>query len=141
MNCQLEHANITVQDIDRAIQFLSTAFPHLKVRGGGESDHGTWQKKWLHLGTDDTYVALEETTIAAKTDRKPAEETGINHVGFVVDDVEGIQQKMEAAGYKSAMAEPHPFRKRLYVTDGDGITWEFVEYVSEDPAERNDYSL
>ncbi|MFQ6130453.1 MAG: VOC family protein [Armatimonadota bacterium] len=141
MNCRLEHANITVLDIDRAVEFLTTAFPHFRVRGGGQSDHGTWRRKWLHVGTDSTYVALEQTTIAAKAERRPERETGINHAGFEVDDVADILRKMEAAGYKGTMAEPHPFRKRLYVTDADGITWEFVEYLSDDPAERNDYSL
>ena len=139
MDCQLEHANITVQNMDRAIEFLTTAFPHFKVRGGGESDHGTWHKRWCHLGTDWLYVALEQTTIASKTERRPAEETGINHVGFTVESIEDIRQNMEAAGYKNSVADERPYRQRLYVTDADGITWEFVEYYSDDPAERNHY--
>ncbi len=32
-------------------------------------------------------------------------------------------------------------RTRIYFLDGTGTEWEFVEYLSEDPAERNDYSL
>jgi len=141
MDGQLEHTNITVVDTDRTIEFLTTAFPHFRVRGGGGREHGTWKKKWCHLGTDDFYIAIEEPTIAKKTPRQATEQTGINHVGFVVDDVQEIVEKMTAAGYRGAMAEEHPFRKRLYVTDGDGITWEFVEYLSDDPADRNDYSL
>ena len=141
MICYLEHANITVLDIDRAVQFLTTAFPHFKVRGGGEGDHGDWQKKWVHLGSDETYIAIEQTTLTQQFDRDTAMQTGINHVGFVVDDVDDIQAKMAKAGYKSAQAEEHRYRKRLYVSDSDGITWEFVQYLLADPAERNDYSL
>ena len=141
MKCELEHANVTVLSLAEGVTFLTTAFPHFKVRGGGESDHGAWRKKWLHVGTDSVYVALEETTAASRSRREPHRETGINHVGFVVEDVEDIQQKMEAAGYTATMAEPHPHRRRLYVRDNDGLTWEFVEYLSDDPAERNDYSL
>lgn len=141
MTLQLEHVNITVRDMDEAIRFLRTALGDLVVRGGGQSDQGTWVKKWCHLGTDSVYVAIEEVSVAAKGDRAGAEKTGINHAGFVVEDVEAIQRKMEQAGYSSAMAEPHPYRKRLYVTDREGITWEFVQYLSDDPAERNDYSL
>ena len=141
MKLQLEHVNITVRDTDETIRFLRTAFEDLVVRGGGQSDRGDFRKKWCHLGTDSVYVAIEETSIAAKGERVPAETTGINHAGFVVEDVEAIQRKMEQAGYSSAMADPHPYRKRLYATDGDGITWEFVQYLSDDPAERNDYSL
>lgn len=141
MDGQLEHTNITVVDTDRTIEFLTTAFPHFRVRGGGGTEHGTWQKKWCHLGTDDFYIAIEEPTIAKKTPRQATEQTGINHVGFVVDDADEIQRKMEAAGYKNSMVDESPSRKRLYVTDADAITWEFVEYLSDDPAERNDYSL
>jgi catechol 2,3-dioxygenase-like lactoylglutathione lyase family enzyme len=141
MNCRLEHANVTVLDIEEAIRFLTTAFPHFRVRGSGESDQGTWQKKWVHVGTDDIYVALEQTTIAGRTQRDASRETGYNHVGFVVEDVARIEREMAAEGYKTAMADPHPFRKRLYVQDNSGLTWEFVEYLSDDPAERNDYSL
>ena len=141
MDCQLEHANLTVLSLEETVAFLTTAFPHFRVRGGGQSDHGTWKKKWLHVGMDRIYIALEETTLVAKTDRQPQRETGINHVGFVVPDVEEIRRKMAAAGYEGAMADPHPHRKRLYVQDPNGVTWEFVEYLSDDPAERNDYSL
>jgi hypothetical protein len=35
----------------------------------------------------------------------------------------------------------HPWRKRMYFIDADGNDWEFVEYLSADPARRNDYSL
>jgi catechol 2,3-dioxygenase-like lactoylglutathione lyase family enzyme len=139
MDGQLEHTNITVVDTDRTIEFLTTAFPHFKVRGGGGSEHQTWKKKWCHLGTDDFYIAIEEATITRKTKREAMEHTGINHVGFMVDDVEEIQGKMEAAGYKNSLADESPSRKRLYVTDADAITWEFVEYLSDDPAIRNRY--
>ena len=141
MTCQLEHANVTVLDIDESAAFLTMLFAHWRVRGGGESDQGTWRKRWLHVGTDEIYIALEQTTLAAKTDREPARTTGINHVGFAVDSVAAIRQKAEAAGYPASEAEPHPYRKRLYVTDHSGITWEFIEYLSGNPAERNDYSL
>jgi catechol 2,3-dioxygenase-like lactoylglutathione lyase family enzyme len=141
VNCQLEHANITVMDLDRAVEFFTTAFPHFVVRGGGEADRGTWKERWLHLGTDSMYIALVEPSIASRAERRPERETGINHVGFVVDDVNDIMQKMERAGHKHALVDERPARRRLYVTDDDGITWEFVQYLSDDPAVRNDYSL
>jgi hypothetical protein len=30
---------------------------------------------------------------------------------------------------------------RVYFTDTEGNDWEFVEYRSSDPAQRNDYAL
>ena len=141
MNCYLEHANITVKDLDEAVIFFTTAFPHFKVRGSGESDHGTWSKKWLHFGTADTYIALEQVSLKTEGNRRPYRDVGINHVGFVVDDVDTVIKRLKAAGYRDGIAvAPHPYRKRAYFHDNDGNEYEFVEYFSDDPAKRNDYS-
>ena len=140
-NGRLEHTNITVVSVDRAIEFLTTAFGHYAVRGGGETMHEGQKGRWLHLGADDTYIALQESEGVEVTPRNANTETGINHVGFVVDDVDGIMARMVAAGHKHSLVEELPSRRRLYVDDFDGITWEFVEYLSDDPAVRNDYSI
>ena len=141
MSFRLEHANITVVDMDRAVGFLTTAFPHLEVRGGGEADRGDRKERWLHLGTEDTYIALTATTVTSVAERNPTTQTGINHVGFDVDDVDEIMGRMAARGHKHSLMEELPSRRRLYVTDDDGITWEFIEYLSDDPDVRNDYSI
>ncbi len=141
MLCQLDHANITVVSIERAIEFLRTAFPDFRERGSGETDHGDWSERWVHLGTDDLYVCLNTTTRVTRAERKAREETGLNHVGFIVEDVDRLLDEYEAGGYKCALMDEQPSRKRLYVTDHDGITWEFVQYLSDDPAVRNDYSV
>ena len=68
--------------------------------------------------------------------------SGLNHVGYVVDDGEALIHRLEAAGYEqSRHVEAHPHRRRIYFKDGNGLEWEFVQYFSDDPAERNDYSL
>ena len=49
---------------------------------------------------------------------------------------------MLTAGYREGFVpEPHPYRKRVYLLDNDGIEYEFVQYYSDDFAERNDYDL
>lgn len=144
MKCYLEHANITVADLDRTVDFLTTAFPDFRVRGRGETETGGTRRQWLHLGTDETYIALEEVFAgdhAAGGDRRPYLDVGINHVGFVVEDVETLVRRLEEAGYRQSIAaDEHPHRKRFYFYDGDRIEYEFVEYLSDDPAERNDYT-
>ena len=140
MTCELEHVNITVIDADRTVALLTTVFPHRRVRGGGDMSGEGYVGRWLHLGTDEQYIAIQETSVAKKQARDAVYDTGFNHVGFVVDSVDDVLQKVRAEGYEGGMAESHPFRKRLYVTDHDGITWEFIEYLSDDPAQRNDYS-
>ena len=142
MTCYLEHANITVSNLDEAIRFFKTAFPDFTVRGGGTSDQGTYKKRWLHLGTDSTYIALEEVTLPPEGSRRSYRDPGINHVGFVVDDVESIAQRLRTAGYRNGLSAPtHPYRKRVYFHDNDGNEYEFVEYLSDKPEERNNYSL
>lgn len=142
MNCYLEHANITVSNINEAIKFLRTAFPHFKPRGEGESEENGIVKKWLHLGTDETYVALQQISSKDEGTRRPYRDVGINHLGFVVTDVESIASNLNKAGYRESIdVEPNPFRKRYYFFDADGIEYEFIEYLTEDFAERNDYTL
>ncbi len=64
----------------------------------------------------------------------------MNHLGFEVDDVEAIRERLTAAGYRdSTVPNAHPHRRRVYFHDAQGQDWEFVEYNSTDPKERNDY--
>jgi catechol 2,3-dioxygenase-like lactoylglutathione lyase family enzyme len=129
---ELEHAAIRVADIDKTIEFLTTALPNLRVRGGG----GAGAMRWVHIGTDDTYIALTEDRR-----RMRMKGPGLTHLGFVVDDWEAVRRRLEAAGYAEGNKDDgHPHRKRIYYIDANGLEWEFVEYFSDDPAERNDYS-
>ena len=137
MFVRLEHANICVRDIEAAIQFLTTAFPPFRVRGEGLNRDGT---RWLHIGTDDTYIALNQ---AVKDEERPRPYTGVagvNHLAYEVDDADGLRTRLIDAGYKeSTPPNNHPHRKRVYFYDSEGNDWEFVQYFSQDPAERNDY--
>ena len=59
-----------------------------------------------------------------------------------MDDVEAVVSRLQEAAYREGfVSPPHPHRVRKYFLDSEGLEWEFVEYLSEDPAERNDYSL
>jgi len=140
MDVQLEHANIAVGSIDEGVRFFRAAFPSFEVRGRGQTDHGDWQSEWVHLGSDETYVCLNADN-APPGDRASGHRGyGVNHIGFVVDDVEGVYQRLAAAGYKEGFQPgEHPHRRRVYFLDGDGNEYEFVEYYSDDPAERNSY--
>ena len=141
MEPYLEHASITVADIDEAMRFLTIAFPEFKIRGKGESVTDGVTRKWLHFGTDETYVALESVSTEDDGTRRPYRDTGINHIGFVVENVDSITSKLEEAGYTQSIAvDPHPFRKRAYFCDGSGIEYEFIEYLSDNPHKRNDYA-
>ena len=64
MAIRLEHANLSVRDIHEMIRFLQTAFPEFRVRGEGITRDGA---HWVHVGTDDTYIALSESRVEPPT--------------------------------------------------------------------------
>lgn len=140
MMIQLEHANMHVEDIDSARRFLQTAFPEFRIRKQGQNAEG---RRWMHLGTDQVYFALNEATAERKDGWQAySGQPGINHLGFEVADVDAIHQRLSAAGYKdSTYPNAHPHRKRVYFHDTEGNDWEFVQYFSDQVDERNDYDL
>src|SRR5207244_2800079 len=96
-----------------------------------------------HVGDDETYFALNQAT--RDSDRQPAPYSGqpvVNHIGCEIEDADALRMRLKAAGYvESTVPNAHPHRKRIYFHDAEGNDWEFVQYVSNDPAERNDYDL
>jgi catechol 2,3-dioxygenase-like lactoylglutathione lyase family enzyme len=137
---RLEHANLIVRDIDGMIEFLTAAFPEFRVRGEGQAPGSG---RWVHIGTDETYLALNQATAEPAEPWVPyAGRPGTNHLGYEVDDVAALSERLAAAGYReSTVPNAHPHRRRVYFYDPEGNDWEFVEYTSTDPAERNDYAL
>lgn len=135
-NFYLEHANITVKNIDESVKFFQTAFPEMKIRGGGEGNNGPW----IHIGTDVTYFALNEDYNQHES-VKNYSSTGINHIGFVVQNVDQVAERLLGAGYeRSYPKQIQQFRIRDYFLDKDGNEYEFVQYHSDEMSERNDYT-
>ena len=132
----LEHANITVPDIEAATHFLLTAFPEFRIRGGGDRDTGRWQ----HVGNDITYLALQQENDHRPDPRTRYVHDGVHHLGLVVEDVKGLEQRLLEAGYRrNPMSEDHPARLRRYFFDHAGMEWEFIEYLTDDLQARNEY--
>ncbi len=140
MAVRLEHANLTVRDIEGMIRFLQTAFPEFRVRGEGKSRDGS---RWVHIGTNETYIALSPANAEAEKRWTPYRGLpGVNHLGYEVDDAEALRDRLKSAGYRdSTVPNAHPHRKRVYFYDPEGNDWEFVQYLSQDPAKRHDYKL
>tara|TARA_Y100001949_G_scaffold151608_1_gene137454 strand:+ start:113 stop:523 length:411 start_codon:yes stop_codon:yes gene_type:complete len=134
---RLEHANISVVNTEEMTRFIIIAFPDFRVRGEGLDIHG---RPWQHVGNDNYYIAIQ--TVSSKLERKLyGNNTGLNHLGWEVDDVEALEKRMRRAGFEPNLKfYDHPARKRLYFHDPDGNDWEFVEYTTSDINERNDYS-
>lgn len=139
MTIRIEHANIIVRDIDATARFLQTAFPTFEVRREGSSGNN----RWMHIGTQDTYIALNQASAEPAENWVPYNgRPGVNHLGYEIDDADALRERLLAAGYKdSTVPNNHPYRKRVYFYDPDGNDWEFVQYLSDDPAKRNDYEI
>ena len=124
----LEHVNLESRNLDDTIQFIQLALPEFKVRGGGKRGG----IRWTHIGTEETYLALVEK--GSHFTGKP------NHIGFAVQDIDSIAERLIGAGYKrSYPREVESFRIREYFLDASGQEFEFVQYLSDNDAERNLY--
>ena len=131
MSCYLEHANVTVKNLDEIVSFITTAVPEFKIRGQGETVYETGPQKWLHLGTDSSYIALYEPRPGSEEYPQGVPKPVLNHLGIVLDDADAAQLRLREAGYKEGLvAEPHPYRKRIYFFDPEGNDWEFFEYLT-----------
>jgi hypothetical protein len=136
----LEHANVTVCRIEPAVKFLRTALPGWRVRGQGAMDWFGAPIQWLHLGTDDHYIALQSGGDVPAPHWKSLA-TGVKHLGIVVPDLDAVVQRLLAAGYR--MDHPggvHAHRRSAYYDPDDLLQIEFVQYLSDLPAERNAYA-
>mgnify|MGYP002625863228 FL=1 len=138
MPVRLEHANMSVHDIDRIIRFLQTAFPEFGIRRDAVDPDGS---RWVHVGTDDSYIALTQAAPDSPKRLPPYEgKAGLNHLAYEVSDADALRARMLEAGYtESTVPNAHPYRKRVYFYDPEGNDWEFIQYLSDDPAKRHDY--
>lgn len=133
----LEHANITVNNIEQSIHFFQTAFPHFKIRGGDEK-----RIEWIHLGDNYTYLAINQAVedLGNKFD-KNYNKIGINHIGFVVENIEEIASNLLNSGYKRDYPKQiERFRIRDYFADADGNEFEFIQYLSDKIEEKNSFN-
>ena len=139
MKPYIEHANITVPDIDASIKFLQCIHPDIRVRHDAVSDKGY---RWAHVGTDDFYIALQRPNgNISKSLQDTYVDFGINHLAWVVADIEAVEQRLIQNKYRQGIPGEHSeYRKRIYYFDTSGFEWEIIQYFTDDPALKNEYS-
>ena len=120
---RLEHANLTVSDLDRSIAFYCDLLD-LQVRWKGPIDG---DRVGAHVGDDHCYLALFQAT-AGGTVRSDYERPGINHFGFVVDNLADARRRLERLGATVHFEPDYEPGRRIYLTDPDGHEVELVEY-------------
>lgn len=123
----LEHINMTVANIDRTIELYS-ALLGLRTRWSGLTSDG---RRAAHLGTDHQYLALFEAEPGGpETAPQDYASVGLNHLGFVVDDLDAARERLESLGLNAHHEADYEPGRRVYFFDPDGIEVELVEYES-----------
>ena len=126
----LEHVNITVADPKKTAAMLSDLFGwHTRWEGTVLNGAGYT----VHVGTNDSYVAVYSGTDPAQTvlkaDASYQTRGGLNHLGVVVDDLDAVEAKVKALGFAAHSHADYEPGRRFYFHDTDGIEIEVVSYT------------
>jgi len=117
----IEHANLTVSDIERSSKLFQDLLGWRERWRGAAMNGG----ETIHVGDERAYLALY-------TDRQPharfAKGAPLNHVGVVVDDLATAEQVVLDAGLETFNHADYEPGRRFYFFDWDGIEFEVVSY-------------
>lgn len=134
---QLEHINLVISDIPASLRFYQAAFPHWKIRSQGEGEWYGKKRHWVHFGDDYQYLALSDHGVGENRDLA-GHQVGLAHFAFVTHNLDAVISRLKQAGFEiDSDGAVNAFRRNVYYIDPDGYEVEFVEYLSDLPAERN----
>ena len=125
----LEHANFSVSDPRKTADMLCELFDW-RIRWSGDAINGGTT---FHVGgpseRGDSYVAVyarKGMRAAPPNDYQTV--GGLNHIGVVVEDLDAVEAKVLAAGFKTTNHGDYEPGRRFYFHDHDGIEFEVVSY-------------
>jgi catechol 2,3-dioxygenase-like lactoylglutathione lyase family enzyme len=145
---RLNHAGISVRDLERAAAFYERWFG-FEVAGGFDFDDVPWMNvvtglahtrgRALHLRSADGYLELFEfaepapAPAAAAGAAPPVSALGLTHLGFEVDDAVALQAEMSAAGvpFHSEPQDAGDGSLTTYGRDPDGNVFELMQLGGE----------
>ncbi|GIS92045.1 MAG: hypothetical protein CM1200mP21_03400 [Candidatus Poseidoniales archaeon] len=112
----LEHLNITSTDVDETIRFLLTAMPEFSIRGEGGGEKA---QRWVHVGTEDSYLCVEDRGATEKGPHKPVRSPWNEPHA---DSLSVMQRRWRIACRKPVTSRvrpilDHPHRHRYYFFD------------------------
>ena len=125
MAARLEHLNMTVSDPKATAAWIERIFGwSVRWEGAGMQTGYT-----VHIGEDDTYVALftYPETPDPKSDSYRTR-GGLNHWAVIVDDLDAVEEKVKAEGFTPINHASYEPGRRFYFHDADGIEIEVVQY-------------
>lgn len=121
----LEHVNITVSDPERTAAMLQDLFGWKERWRGAAKDGG----ESIHVGVENSYLAIyTRSGVDPGGVDAGAVVGGLNHVGVVVADLDAVEKRVAAAGFKPHSHADYEPGRRFYFDDADGIEFEVVAY-------------
>jgi catechol 2,3-dioxygenase-like lactoylglutathione lyase family enzyme len=119
---RLDHINMSVRDLEASAAFYAALFG-LEVKKEGDSNGA----RWCIIGAPDRfYLSLNEVV---RPEGFKAEGQRINHVGYVVDDIDQTVDRIRALGLRLEFGDKTvdwPRSRSAYVTDPDGVLIEIT---------------
>lgn len=121
----LEHANVTVTDVHATAKWMQAVFGwHIRWEGGSIHDGYS-----LHIGGEASYLALYNPPKQPKAGGDSYRTTGgLNHLAVVVEDLDAVEARVKAQGFKTNSHADYEPGRRFYFDDADGVEFEVVSY-------------
>ena len=92
---------------------------------------------WIHFGDDYQYLALSDHGEGDNRDLT-GHSVGLAHIAFEVTNIDAMIERLAQHGFDIALdGADSRVRKNVYFLDPDGFEVEFIEYLTDIPAERN----
>ncbi|KUP93039.1 VOC family protein [Tritonibacter horizontis] len=125
MTATLEHANLCVADPHKTAAWMTKVFDwHIRWEGPALSSGYT-----VHVGSKDSYLALfSPAEPLAEAPERYSTKGALNHLAFVVDDLDQAEAAVVAAGYTPMNHGDYEPGRRFYFLDEGGVEYELVQY-------------
>jgi len=114
----IDHLNVTVSDLESSIEFYHRLFGFDIAEDCRDDD-----RPYVIMGR----AAVGFLALHAQTNGGPPEGGRINHWGFVVDDFDGLPDRLRSLGVEALYTDrwpggviEYPRSRSLYVADPDG---------------------
>ncbi|MEO1293522.1 MAG: VOC family protein [Pseudomonadota bacterium] len=126
MHGQVEHVNVTVSDPAKTAEVLCTLFDWTIRWQGTAIDDGFT----VHVGGPESYLALyARGDVPDAGGDSYGTLRGLNHIGVTVDDLDAVEARVKAAGYRPKAHGDYEPGRRFYFEGDDGIEFEVVSYT------------
>lgn len=121
----LEHTNLTVTNAKATAKWMQSVFGW-RTRWEGASIHNGYT---VHVGGEISYLALyQPASTPAKAINTYNTTGGLNHLAVVVNELDAVEARVKAAGFKTYSHADYEPGRRFYFDDADGIEFEVVSY-------------